>query len=237
MEEENNVNNESIFSNQENNSSLNENSNNVKTNAPIIQLPDEVKEVVGEGKKYKTLEDALKSVPHAQKHINTLEQELAELKEQLAKSKSAEKVLEELTKEKTPTPTAQPVDIDSVIEKKLQEKAVREIAQSNINKVVSTFKENYGEKAEEVFLNISKETGLSLKYLNELSAQSPEAVFKIAGIAPKAEIKSVKGSTINTASLPTNQKVEVKSVMSLSNSTTKDYIASIQAIKKNLGYE
>ncbi len=36
---------------------------------PVFQIPTEAAELVGDGKKYQSVEDALKSVPHAQKHI------------------------------------------------------------------------------------------------------------------------------------------------------------------------
>ena len=39
---------------------------------PVFQIPTEAAELVGDGKKYSSVEDALKSVPHAQKHIQTL---------------------------------------------------------------------------------------------------------------------------------------------------------------------
>jgi len=63
---------------------------------PEFQIPTEAVDFVGDGKKYNSVEDALKSVPHAQKHIQTLESELATLKEELTKRKTAEELLDEL---------------------------------------------------------------------------------------------------------------------------------------------
>jgi hypothetical protein len=51
-----------------------------------FEIPTEVQSLVGEGKKYQSPEDALKSVPHAQKHIETLESELAEAREELLRN-------------------------------------------------------------------------------------------------------------------------------------------------------
>ena len=42
---------------------------NIDTSITNSQLPTEVLDFVGDGKKYSSVEDALKSVPHAQKHI------------------------------------------------------------------------------------------------------------------------------------------------------------------------
>ncbi len=64
--------------------------------SPKIELPPEVLEFVGEGKKYSNPVDALKSVPHAQKHISTLEAELAQTKTELEKRRTAEELLNEI---------------------------------------------------------------------------------------------------------------------------------------------
>ena len=69
---------------------------NQDNSAPQFQIPTEAVELVGEGKKYSSVEDALKSVPHAQKHIQTLESELATLKEELSKRKTTEELLDEI---------------------------------------------------------------------------------------------------------------------------------------------
>ena len=59
------------------------------TPAPTgIKLPDEALDLIGEGKKYGSVEAALKALPHAQKHIATLEAEAQALREQLAKEKA-----------------------------------------------------------------------------------------------------------------------------------------------------
>ena len=64
------------------------------TTPKAFEIPTEVQELVGEGKKYQSPEDALKSVPHAQQHIQTLESELAEIKEELSGSAATDVVRE-----------------------------------------------------------------------------------------------------------------------------------------------
>ncbi len=63
---------------------------------PQFQIPTEAADFVGDGKKYNSVEDALKSVPHAQKHIQTLESELAAAREELAKRRTTEELLDEI---------------------------------------------------------------------------------------------------------------------------------------------
>ena len=54
------------------------------TQAKPFEIPTEAQALVGEGKKYASAEEALRSVPHAQQHIKTLEEEMAQLKRDLA---------------------------------------------------------------------------------------------------------------------------------------------------------
>ena len=67
------------------------------------QPEPDLSEWIGEGKKYKTQEDALKSVPHAQKHIQNLEEsysslqaELEALRAEAQKREGMEEVLKRL---------------------------------------------------------------------------------------------------------------------------------------------
>ena len=66
------------------------------TQPKAFEIPTEAQAFVGEGKKYQSPEDALKSVPHAQKHIETLESELALVKEELTKRKTTQELLDEI---------------------------------------------------------------------------------------------------------------------------------------------
>ena len=79
---------------------------------PLFQIPTEAAELVGDGKKYSSVEDALKSVPHAQKHIQTLESELATLKEELMKRRTTEELLDEIKSGVQPKENPQGVEFD-----------------------------------------------------------------------------------------------------------------------------
>ena len=65
-----------------------------QTPAPIeVSGADALAELVGEGKKYATVEDLAKGNLNAQQHIGTLEHETASLREQSSSAKSIEDVL------------------------------------------------------------------------------------------------------------------------------------------------
>lgn len=160
-----------------------------------VALPTEVAELVGEGKKYRTAEDALKALPHAQGHIKTLEEEAKQLREELAKRKAAEELLEEFKAsgkfgEQTsqPTPPAA-VNYEEIIASVLAKKEAATTAQKNISTVVSTFTAAFGDKTkgEEMYNKVAEESGLSIAALNQLAATSPEAVMRLAGITKKQD--------------------------------------------------
>ena len=160
-----------------------------------VALPTEVAELVGEGKKYRTAEDALKALPHAQGHIKTLEEEAKQLREELAKRKAAEELLEEFKasgvlggNRQEPAEPAN-VNYEEIIASVLAKKEAATTAQKNISTVVSTFTEAFGDKTkgEEMYNKVAEESGLSIEALNRLAATSPEAVMRLAGITKKQE--------------------------------------------------
>lgn len=173
----------------------------VENPAPQFSLPQEVAELVGEGRKYKSAEDALKSIPHAQSHIQKLEEEMKEMREELAKRKAAEELLEELKATGLPkadTPSTQPVDIEQVVSKVLSQKEQAAVQRANQKKVVEAFDSKYGEKGEEMYVSLSKELGMSVAELNMLAARSPSALFKMAGFDVKTIVPTKTSSSVNT---------------------------------------
>lgn len=170
--------------------------------APQVSVPQELAELVGEGKKYKTAEDALKSIPHAQSHIAKLEEEMAQLREELAKRKAAEDLLEEFKatgyKQEPTIVKSEPVDIESVVAKVLTQKEQQAIAKANQGTVVKAFDAKYGEKGEEMYIKLAEESGMSLAELNVLAARSPKALFKMAGFEHKESVPSKTQSSVNT---------------------------------------
>lgn len=195
-------------------------------------LPTEVAELVGEGKKYRTAEDALKAIPHAQKHIMTLEEEAKQLREELAKRKTSEELLEEfklsgiqtspVTQQQTP-----PVDVEAVVASVLAKKEAATTAQKNISTVVSTFQNTFGDKAkaEEMYNKVAEESGLSISALNSLAATSPEAVLRLAGITRK-QTETTPGKvqgTVNAQAFGDKPNSELSARLK-SGASTKDMV-------------
>lgn len=206
------------------------------TQPASFQLPTEAADFIGSGKKYQTVEDALKSVPHAQKHIQTLEQELQTLKEELTKRKTAAELLDDFKSGLPQEPTSQGVEFDQdklveLVDRTLTIKEQQKAAQQNISTVVSKFTEKYGDKAkaEEAYNNIAKEAGLSLTQLNSLAASSPNAVLKLAGFNQSTQpVPGKTTSSINTEALA-NTSQQFPSAKVPKGASTKDLVNAWKA--------
>lgn len=205
--------------------------------APNLQVPDEVLEFIGDGKKYASPVDALKSVPHAQKHISQLETELKEARELLAKAKSAEEVYttvkEMLAKPERPSGTAPQVsipDVDTLLDRKLEERERLLVQTQNADSVKQAMLSVYGDKAAEVYRQKAEALGVPVQWLNDVCAKSPNAAFELLGV--KAVVKTAPTSTkgsINTEALKPAAPAKPKSVMA--GASTTDVIAAWRAAK------
>lgn len=206
-----------------------------------VALPTEVVELVGEGKKYRTAEDALKALPHAQKHIQTIEEENARMKEELGKRKTAEELLEEFklsgiqpaSADKQPSA---PVDVEAIVASVLAKKDAQTTAQKNISVVVNTFTEAFGDKTkgEEMYNKVAEESGLSVAALNQLAATSPEAVMRLAGITKKQEtIPGKVQSTVNAQAFGDKPQGELSARLK-PGASTKDMVNAIKVAREKV---
>lgn len=197
---------------------------------PVFQIPTEAADLIGDGKKYNSAEEALKSVPHAQKHIQTLESELATLKEELSKRRTAEELLDEIKSGIQPqaTPAGTEFDQDKLlqlVDQTLEFKERQKSAKNNAESVASKFTEKYGNKAEEVYNTVARESGLTVQQLNSLAASSPKIVLKLAGLeGTSAPVAGKPTSSVNTEAL--NQKVDPSQLSARvkQGATTKDLV-------------
>lgn len=201
---------------------------------PTTTLPPEVVEFVGDGKKYRSVEEALKAVPHAQKHIQTLEQELSQLREEVSKRKTAAELLDEFKSglpqatETTPQVAFDPDKITQIVSQALDQRTAQKAEQANVFAVTSAFTSKFGEKAEEVYNRVAEEAGLSVEMLNRLAKTSPQAVLKLAGFDHKQETGSSKiTSSVRTEGAPTQPTTPSARVRQ--GATTKELVSAWHA--------
>lgn len=175
------------------------------------EIPPELAEFVGVGKKYSSLADVHKAFPHAQQHINTLEQENARIKAELDKRKTAEELLNDIQNSltqapaTTETPTISANDISQLVRAELERKSVEDVAKQNQYTVVQEFTKKFGEKAQAEFERIAADLGVPVTSLNQLASTSPKAVFKLAGIdtSPNATQSGTLQSDVTTVATTT----------------------------------
>jgi hypothetical protein len=204
------------------------------TQATQFQIPTDALDFVGEGKKYGSIEDALKSVPHAQKHIQTLESELAQTKEELAKRRAASELLDEIKSGLLHENTPQAVEFDQdklvqIVDQTLMLKEKQRAAQQNAVSVANKFTEQYGEKAQEVYNNLAKETGMSVQELNTLAARSPSVILKLAGLTKTETIPTKTSGSVNTETLNSGNSTSNLSARVPKGATTKDLVSAWKA--------
>jgi len=142
-------------------------------------------ELVGEGKKYATVEEALKSIPHAQSHISTLESELSELRTKAAKGATMDEILAQL-KERTTQGTESPAptgvdNLDERVEQVVSKMEAKGIAERNLQTVDTEIKALYGDKSREVYEGKIRSLGMSPEQGRDLAAASPKAFMEIFG--------------------------------------------------------
>lgn len=187
---------------------------------PNLQLPDEVMEHIGEGKKYASVEEALKSVPHAQKHIATLEQELKEMREKMEKAVSTEEVyktVKEMLAAEGRQPAGgdagKPIDVEALLDRKLQEREAAAKAMENVTSVKTVLAEQFGDKAADIYREKAQALGIGVEFLNDLCAKSPKAALELLGVkattkgtAPTSVMGAIRTEGLDATKTPTKPK-------------------------------
>ncbi len=193
-----------------------------QTEPPVNPFTDLLNGITNEdgSPKYGDVEAALKSIPNAQGHIKTLESELKTLREQAAKAENTEEIVQRLSRQQTENQTQSfqnPEELEDAIDSRLAAREKTKLEQTNLEQVGSKFAEVFGTKASDEMSRIATESGVTLKWLENMARTSPKALFKLAGISAEnvPENKKTRG-TINTESLATSlheRPKERKSIM------------------------
>jgi hypothetical protein len=156
--------------------------------------------LVGEGKKYKTVEDLAKSRLEADAFIDKLKGELDIVRTELSKADQnvdRTKLLENLmssltnTTNRTETPPNQPSDSntnqnaglshDDVV--KIVEQREREAtAQRNLDASMAAFRKVFGDKSDEELAKRATALGMAVEELHSLAKRSPAAFQSVVGL-------------------------------------------------------
>lgn len=208
---------------------------------PSPVVPTELQELVGQGKKYATLDDAIKSVPHAQTHIAKLEQEAAQLREELQKRKAAEDLLADIKAgitqqgETTPKVDLSQETVSNIVKNVLRQEQESNIQAQNAKSVMTAFETAFGDKqkAEQEYIKIAEKNNLPVQMLNQLAMTSPEAVLNLAGLKKTTQPVGKVSSDVNTINFNTTEP-EMPSAKLKPGATTKDMVAALEAARQKV---
>ena len=184
---------------------------------------DQVKleDLVGEGKKYKDVNELAKAKAHADAHIARLEAENAQKAKELETRITVEDALKKLqvapanggtndntNHQATQTQTSEKAnltleDIDKLLEEKERAKA-RNLNLNNVNAALLKYAGS-ADKAKEFLAAKAAETNISVNRLKEIGEESPAALLKLLGIADKPSTTPVTPLEKATNVIPPNK--------------------------------
>lgn len=206
------------------------------TTQPQLVLPDNVKELIGPGKKYSDVATALAALGHSQDHIQRIEAENRQFREQAAQAVDTNKMyetLQEILKKERDTHGSAPLDVASIealLDRKLSERERVQAEASNADLVRSELVKKYAtkEKAQEIFDAREKELGTDL---TKLAKTSPRAALLLLGITGESHQTPApsRGSVNSEALKRTPDGVERPRKSVLAGSTTKDLLEAWKA--------
>ena len=159
-------------------------------------------ELVGEGRKYSSVEELAKAYKHADQAIEQRNRELAALRDELGRRLDTEELFNRLGQNRDPSPLdipsrestppveepkSAPLD-NEALAKRIREELERanneQRIKTNLNSVESKLLEAYGDsqKALEVVKLKAQELGVSVEFLQSVAAQSPKAFLAQLGL-------------------------------------------------------
>lgn len=166
--------------------------------APVTNEASQREELINKWKD-KPIEELLKAKVDADLFINTLtkrqddlSRDYLELRKQADATASLQALVDKLNEKATSnsaTPNAnevkeshEPVDIDKRVKELIEETRRVERQTANANMVQNKLREYFGENN---YQSVLQGTGLSNKQINEIAADSPEAIFRLVGLDSK----------------------------------------------------
>jgi hypothetical protein len=141
--------------------------------------------LVGEGKKFKTVEDLAKSKLESDAFINRLQDEQKELRKDLEARIRTEDALAELKKDRgNQAPADSSVDVKKVVLETLEQAERDKIALKNIRQANDHIIDKCGGKkeAEAFIIKKSEELGVPVEWLKDMAARSPKALYNTLGV-------------------------------------------------------
>lgn len=159
---------------------------------------DQVSELVGEGKKYKSFAELEKAYLNASSFIDTLKNEKSEVEQRLTNlSVDMEKASKTNPAQNTTQQSSQLTEdrIQSLIDNRLKEVETTRTRESNLNSAKKYLLDNFGDNFEDALNKQASEMGVTKEKLFEIASETP-SVFKrlLPGTKPTTQDPTTPGS-------------------------------------------
>jgi len=204
--------------------------------APAAQLvPEHLREHIGPGKKYASVDKALESIPHAQKHIGTLEAELRDLRTRVESAVSSDEVYKTVqqllaAEKQTASPSGMDENgITALLDRKLVERDNLARQNENTGIVKKALEKKFGEKAKEAYEARAAELGIGVGFLNDLVKHSPKAALEIFGVKETAHSVVPSSGSVNTDAFAQVKQPQAPSRSVMGGGSSHEVIAAWRA--------
>ena len=181
--------------------------------------------LVGEGKKYKTVDDLAKAYINADDFIEKLKAENHELKEKATAAKTIDDVLERLQQRQTTEPVDQQAsvaDLTSLVEQAVTGLESKKQREANLLLADAKMKELFGEKAGDKFAEIAVTPELKQVYMQLAAVDPNKFVALFSGSKPISTGVETGGSVNTTMSYSSTNGVRMNT------EGTKEYFDNIR---------
>lgn len=196
---------------------------------------DYVAELVGEGRKFKSVEDLAKGKVESDRFIANLQTEMAELRADLKARTTFEELLTQMNSE-TKTPTSVNADatprigdegegnatagmtaeqIEKLISDRLSSVDKNRTEAENFRTVQAKLAQAFGNNASAKLKQVTDELGLTPEYVNQLAKSQPQVLLRMVGAdaipsEPRSTTSSTQNSSLNTSAFPRSNTSGVK---------------------------
>lgn len=187
----------------------------------LEQDKDYVTELVGDGKKFKSIEDLAKGKVQSDRFITNLQTELAELRADLKARTTFEELLTNMNSNtKTPDPArtnATPLlgdgdegnatagltaeQIEEMVNRRLSAAEQTRVESQNFTYVQEKLREKFGENFSTQLKQTAAEMGLDPAYLNQLAKTQPKVLLKLVDADGPVTSFTHNNTSTNTSSV------------------------------------
>tara|TARA_R110000787_G_scaffold227545_2_gene335212 strand:+ start:733 stop:1452 length:720 start_codon:yes stop_codon:yes gene_type:complete len=164
-------------------------------------------ELVGDGKKFKTVGDLEKGKMESDAFIEQLKTENAGLRSDLDTRMTAADTLEKIREEnaakeavENTTLSLNSDEVTNLVKTTIEKRESAKTAEQNVSEVDVKMRALYGDRAKEVFDEKASSLGLSPEYLKDVASKSPAAFYNVLGLDLK---KVAVAPTLSTGSIST----------------------------------